>query len=139
MWVHYPILFLILHTFILWLLTFFLRVSALKSGNITITNLLYLQKSQFPSMTTLAGNSYDNQFQQPVLFIVLLALIHQQGIEGHFWYLVSTFFVIARYWHSFEHIACRNLLLRTLAFLLASACFFIAWLTYLTMHIMPSI
>ncbi|NOU49325.1 hypothetical protein HG263_02005 [Pseudoalteromonas sp. JBTF-M23] len=131
MWVHYPILFLIAQMCFLWLLTMWLRISAIKAKLVSAKDIQFIQKANFPRVATLAGNSYDNQFQQSALFIVLLCLLNQQGIEGHFWYVTSTFFVFARYWHCFEHIVCRNLLLRTIAFALATICFFVAWFGYL--------
>ncbi|WP_105168388.1 MAPEG family protein [Pseudoalteromonas sp. T1lg23B] len=135
MWVHYPIMFLILLMCFLWLLTAGLRISAFRRKRVSAYDIQFVEKRNFAQTTTLAGNSYDNQFQQSTLFIVLLCLLEQQNIEGHFWFLVSTFFVVARYWHCFEHIVCRNLLMRTIAFALASSCFFIAWFAYLYINI----
>ncbi|BBN81753.1 hypothetical protein PA25_17380 [Pseudoalteromonas sp. A25] len=131
MWVHYPILFLIAQMCILWLMTLGLRITAYKANEIKIKDIKFVQKDSFPKTVALVGNSYDNQFQQSSLFIVLLCLLNQQGLEGHFWYVTSTFFVLGRYWHCFEHIAGRNLLLRIIAFSLTTSCFFIAWFGYL--------
>ncbi|MCF6434103.1 MAPEG family protein [Pseudoalteromonas sp. MMG022] len=139
MWVHYPIMFLILLMCFLWLLTTALRISAFKRKRVSASDIQFVHKNNFEITTTLAGNSYDNQFQQSTLFIVLLCLLHQQHIEGHFWFVVSTFFVVARYWHCFEHIVCRNLLMRTIAFALASSCLFIAWFAYLYVNIMGKV
>ncbi|CAH9058116.1 hypothetical protein PSECIP111951_01804 [Pseudoalteromonas holothuriae] len=131
MWIHYPIIFLITQMCLLWLLTMGLRIAAFKQKKVSVSDIQFIEKSHFPKTAMLVGNSYDNQFQQSTLFIVLLCLLSQQNIEGHFWYVISTFFVLARYWHCIEHILCKNLLLRTLSFALASACFFIAWFGYL--------
>ena len=118
-----------------WLLTLSYRVSALNQKKASTRDILFVDKQALPQTAVLAGNSYDNQFQQSALFIVLLSLLNQQGVEGHFWYVISTVFVTARFWHAFEHIVCRNLILRTIAFVLGTSSFFIAWFAYIFVNL----
>ncbi|MEK0159197.1 MAPEG family protein [Pseudoalteromonas piscicida] len=131
MWIHIPILFLLSLTLLLFLLTATSRIRAVKNGDIALQDIRYVEKHAFPERIRLLGNSYDSQFQQPVLFIALLILLHIEQMTGQFWFVLSTVFVAARYWHSYEHALGSNLRLRTLAFGLSSFCLFFAWFSFL--------
>ncbi|TMP25811.1 hypothetical protein CWB99_20445 [Pseudoalteromonas rubra] len=131
MWIHIPIFFLVLLYTLLWFTTATLRIRAVYQRKISLADIRFISKDGFPERIRLLTNSYDNQFQLPVLFICLLLLLHVQGIQSQIWYVYSTIFVAARYWHCYEHILGHNLKMRTLAFALGSITLFIAWFTLL--------
>lgn len=131
MWIHIPIFFLVLLYTLLWFTTATLRIRAVYQRKISLADIRFVSKEGFPERIRLLTNSYDNQFQLPVLFICLLLLLHIQGIQSQIWYVYSTVFVAARYWHCYEHILGRNLKMRTLAFALGSITLFVAWFTLL--------
>ncbi|QLE87916.1 MAPEG family protein [Shewanella sp. Scap07] len=78
-----------------------------------------------------ALHSYNNQFQQPLLLLLLLQLIWLLQLDSPLWQIASWLFVLGRYWHTFEHLHGRNLLRRTIAFSLSSMLLFTMWLVFL--------
>ncbi|WP_440054931.1 MAPEG family protein [Pseudoalteromonas sp. T1lg65] len=131
MWIHIPIFFLLALILFLLLLTAGGRIRAVKKGEIALKDIRFVEKSVFPERVRLIGNSYESQFQQPMMFIVLLLFLHTEQASGQFWFVMSTAFVAARYWHCYEHVLGTNLRLRTLAFAFSSLCLFTAWFRFL--------
>ena len=84
-----------------------------------------------PEDILLAGRSYDNQFQQPILFIVLLGFIASNAIQDTTWILAAWLYVLLRLWHSIEHLKAHNLKRRTYAFGLSSLLLLFMWLAFL--------
>ncbi|KAF7769717.1 hypothetical protein PCIT_a2608 [Pseudoalteromonas citrea] len=136
MWIHYPLAFLVALIGFLWLFTMVQRIVAFRSKQISVVDIMFVSKHKLPIRTVLSGNNYDNQFQQPILFIVLLHGLYLQSVSGQFWYVLSAMFVISRYWHCAEHIFTQHLLRRTIAFVIGSLCLFIGWFKYV--HILHS-
>ncbi|KZN52791.1 hypothetical protein N474_22750 [Pseudoalteromonas luteoviolacea CPMOR-2] len=136
MWIQYPIFALILLFLWLWLATASMRIKAVRRGELSLDAVNFVLKDETNKRTRLLGNSYDNQYQQPVLFICLLAFLHMDGISNIGWYLVSMVFVAARYWHCYEHTRGVNIKRRTYAFGLSSMSLFIGWSVWFVMMIM---
>lgn len=131
MWIHYPLFFIVFLLCFLWLFTTIRRVYAFKENIISASTIAFVNKEEIPITTRLAGNSYDNNFQQPILFIILLLSLHQYNLSDMTWYMLSVTFVFCRYWHSIEHILNRRLLSRTIAFILSACCLFIGWFRFI--------
>lgn len=131
MWIQYPLLALLLLIVILWLVTFVLRIRAIQAKNISVSDMFSVNRSAFPVHLRLLGNNYDNQFQQPVLFMLGLFALELDALAGPFWYGCAAVFVVARYWHSYEHVVRRDLLKRTLAFTLGTLSLLALWSNYL--------
>ncbi|MDK2596950.1 MAPEG family protein [Pseudoalteromonas obscura] len=130
MWIHYPIFALVLLFLWLWLATASLRITAVKRGELSLKAVNYVLKDEMNNRTRLYGNSYDNQYQQPILFICLLALLHIESIAGIGWYILALIFVVSRYWHCYEHINSTNIRKRTVAFALSSLSLFGGWIAW---------
>ncbi|KZN49178.1 MAPEG family protein [Pseudoalteromonas luteoviolacea] len=130
MWIQFPIIALVLLFLWLWLATACLRIKAVRRGELSLQAVNFVLKDQMAERTRLYGNSYDNQYQQPVLFICLLALLHIESVAGTGWYLLAFIFVAARYWHCYEHIRSTNIKRRTMAFALSSLSLFGGWLAW---------
>ncbi|KZN45868.1 MAPEG family protein [Pseudoalteromonas luteoviolacea] len=127
MWIQYPIFTLILLFLWLWLATACMRIKAVRRKELSLNAVNFVLKEEMSTRTRLLGNSYDNQYQQPVLFICLLLLLHVEGVSGLGWYAVSAAFVLARYWHCYEHVRGTNIRRRTYAFGLSRSSLFIGW------------
>ncbi|MCF2859810.1 MAPEG family protein [Pseudoalteromonas sp. SMS1] len=127
MWIQYPIFALILLFLWLWLATASMRIKAVRRGELSLKAVNFVLKDEMNKRTRLLGNSYDNQYQQPILFICLLAFLHIDGFANLGWYSLAITFVVARYWHCFEHIRGVNIRHRTYAFALSSVSLFIGW------------
>ncbi|ESP94770.1 MULTISPECIES: MAPEG family protein [Pseudoalteromonas] len=136
MWIHYPIFALVLLFLWLWLATARLRITAVKRGELSLKAVNYVLKDEMNDRTRLYGNSYDNQYQQPILFICLLALLHIESIASIGWYMLAFIFVVSRYWHCYEHIRSTNIRKRTVAFALSSLSLFGGWIAWFTLMIL---
>lgn len=130
-WIYLPILALILLTIFLWLLTAKKRISAVVAKQLSIKTVALVDHNQIPQHILLPGKSYDNQFQQPLLFIVLLGFLAFHHISAIGWQIASWVFVVARFWHCYEHLRCNNIRARTIAFALASTTLFTMWIVFL--------
>lgn len=127
MWIHLPILALLILVFAIFLVTLVLRVKAVQAKTILVYDMFQLNKSNFPNNIQLLGNSYDNQFQMPLLFICALFFTEIDTLDARYWQITAWIFVGARYWHCFEHLIAKNLLRRTLAFVISTVTLFVYW------------
>ncbi|UJX26984.1 MAPEG family protein [Pseudoalteromonas sp. CF6-2] len=118
---------LIVLIFILLFSTFYCRFKLVRTRQITIAQLVNKDFSNASHYVTLLGYSYDNQFQQPVLFMLLNALVLMFGLESYASLILSWMFVAARYWHSYEHVINKSILRRTIAFGLGSITHLMIW------------
>ena len=97
-----PLLAQVVLTFVLLGLTGYSRVSSVRRGETKVRDIA-LGQPNWPAHITKIGNSYNNQFQLPVLFYVvtILALITRQA--DFLFVILSWLFVALRYVHAFIH------------------------------------
>lgn len=130
-WIYGPILAIVLHTFTLLIYAATKRIKAVRNNQLDYKVVQNLEYSAMPVDILLAGRSYDNQFQQPILFIVLLAFMAFHSIQGTAWIIAAWLYVVMRLWHSVEHLSARNIKRRTIAFALSALLLLCMWLTFL--------
>ncbi|WP_394227339.1 MAPEG family protein [Pseudoalteromonas spongiae] len=130
-WIYGPILALLVLTFSLLIRAATKRIVAVRKKQLNYKIVQNLDYREMPQDILLAGRSYDNQFQQPVLFIILLGFLSFHSIETLIWMIAVWSYVALRFWHAFEHISARNLKRRTYAFGLSALLLMAMWLTFL--------
>ena len=130
-WIYGPILALLALTFYLLIRAATKRIVAVRKKQLNYKTVQNLDYREMPQDILLAGRSYDNQFQQPVLFIILLGFLSFHSIETFTWIIAAWCYVALRFWHAFEHIAARNLKKRTYAFGLSALLLIAMWMTFL--------
>ncbi|MGB0986293.1 MAG: MAPEG family protein [Pseudoalteromonas spongiae] len=130
-WIYGPILALLVLTFSLLIRAATKRIVAVRKKQLNYKIVQNLDYREMPQDILLAGRSYDNQFQQPVLFIILLGFLSFHSIETLIWMIAAWSYVALRFWHAFEHISARNLKRRTYAFGLSALLLMAMWLTFL--------
>lgn len=130
-WIYGPILALLVLTFSLLIRAAAKRIVAVRKKQLNYKIVQNLDYREMPQDILLAGRSYDNQFQQPVLFIILLGFLSFHSIETLIWMIAAWSYVALRFWHAFEHISARNLKRRTYAFGLSALLLMAMWLTFL--------
>ncbi|MEI4550795.1 MAPEG family protein [Pseudoalteromonas spongiae] len=130
-WIYGPILALLALTFSLLIRAAAKRIVAVRKKQLNYKIVQNLDYREMPQDILLAGRSYDNQFQQPVLFIILLGFLSFHSIETLIWMIAAWSYVALRFWHAFEHISARNLKRRTYAFGLSALLLMAMWLTFL--------
>ena len=106
------------------------RVPRVMSGEIAMADIA-VERSAYPLRARLLSNSFDNQFQLPVLFYVvaLLALI----LGGVTWFeaIAALLFVALRYAHAIIHVTTNHLLQRFAIYTTGLAVLAILWLMVL--------
>lgn len=130
-WIYGPILALLVLTFSLLIRAAAKRIVAVRKKQLNYKIVQNLDYREMPQDILLAGRSYDNQFQQPILFIILLGFLSFHSIETLIWMIAAWSYVALRFWHAFEHISARNLKRRTYAFGLSALLLMAMWLTFL--------
>ena len=130
-WIYGPILALLVLTFSLLIRAATKRIVAVRKKQLNYKIVQNLDYREMPQDILLAVRSYDNQFQQPVLFIILLGFLSFHSIETLIWMIAAWSYVALRFWHAFEHISARNLKRRTYAFGLSALLLMAMWLTFL--------
>ena len=85
----------------------------------------------YPDDIAKYGNSYSNQFEQPVLFYLLCVLLLISGQrESGLFAALAFLYVALRYVHAFIHITSNNVIRRFYAFLAASAVLVSMWVLF---------
>lgn len=130
-WIYGPILAQLVLTFYLLIRAATKRIIAVRKKQLNYKTVQNINYSEMPQDILLAGRSYDNQFQQPVLFIILLGFLSFHSIETLIWMIAAWSYVALRFWHVFEHISARNLKRRTYAFGISSLLLMAMWMTFL--------
>ncbi len=126
----YPLFTLVLLTFSIGFLSFKTRVKAVKNKQISPS---YFQhnRGKAPEQMLRYNDNYQNLFELPILFYVLigLLLITQNSSIGLI--IGSWLFVFTRIIHSYIHIKTNHIPHRLKAFLSGSIILFIMWISFI--------
>lgn len=76
------------------------------------------------------GNSFNNQFELPMLFFVLIAFILITRVFGTPLLALAWIFVLSRIAHAFVHTTSNNVMWRTRIYSLGAVVLFIMWLIF---------
>ena len=123
----YPLLTMILLVFMVWLWLYITRILSVTMGSLNIESYAEAQQTEKPRMVALAGDNFSNQFELPVLFYVLIALLvylEPQPQDYLFWAWV---FVISRYLHALIHLSYNRVMHRLLAYWLGAISLWVMW------------
>ncbi len=87
-----------------------------------------LDNSRWPEALRKLGNNYASQFELPVLYYAVLALVLVTGLADVPQIVLSWAFVATRFVHSFIHTGANVMVQRFYAFLAGGACIALMWL-----------
>jgi hypothetical protein len=87
------------------------RVPRVMRGEIAIKDIA-IDRAAYPKKARLLSNSFDNQFQLPVLFYVAGLILLWTGLTGWFELALVWIFVGLRYGHAWEHITRNDVIRR---------------------------
>lgn len=93
------------------------RVTALQKRQVRMSE-ISLATDKYPDGAKKAGNALNNQFQLPVMFYALVAILLILGHATHVHVWLAWAFVISRLVHAFIHIGSNNVNFRFGAYLL---------------------
>lgn len=115
------------------------RVPRVMSGEIRAADVA-VERTAYPLKARLLSNSFDNQFQLPVLFFVGVLLALHLGVVGWLAVILAWAFVVLRYVHAAIHVTTNQLTQRFALYTAGLAVLVIFWL-WLVLRILfaPSI
>jgi hypothetical protein len=106
-----------------------LRVQAIRSGA-TQARDIALGQPGWPEQATKVANAYANQFQLPVLYYVLIALVLLVAPAAPGMVPLSWLFVVSRLFHALIHVTTNNVPRRFFVFLAGVVILALMWLLF---------
>ena len=107
-----------------------LRVQAVRDGTLHVRDIALGQPS-WPERITQVQNAYQNQFELPVLFYVLVALALISGRATATFIVLSWLFVVLRLFHALIHTTTNNVPRRFFVYTAGMAVLILMWLWFL--------
>jgi len=109
------------------LLTVTRRRKGALAGDIKIKRFKAMNLEGIDDKYVTPGNSYNNQFQMPMLFIAFVLFALQLEVVDSFYVYASWAFVALRYAHAYIHLTYNNVIHRLLCFGSGVLVLFICW------------
>lgn len=124
-----PLLVEVLLTFLLALWLGVLRARAVAGRMVRVRDIVLGQKA-WPGRVQQVSNSFQNQFEVPVLFYLVVVLAIQTGRVGPLLVGLAWGFVVLRLVHAAIHVTTNKLRPRFMAFLGATVVLAAMWLVF---------
>jgi hypothetical protein len=103
------------------------RVPRVMSGEIDVKDIA-VDRSAYPLRARLLSNSFDNQFQLPLLFYVAVLVALWAGAMGWVEVVLAWLFVALRYLHAAIHVTTNRVFRRFSAYVAGLAVLTLLWL-----------
>lgn len=124
-----PVFVLIALNFVVAVMLFIERNRVLYSGKLKIRDIA-LTKETWPDRAKQLGNAFQNQFEYPVLFYVLVALALITKKADLIFVVLSWLFVLSRIAHAYIHVTTNRVPRRFFAFIFGVAVLAIMWVYF---------
>jgi|APSaa5957512535_1039671.scaffolds.fasta_scaffold335383_2 hypothetical protein len=122
----YPMLTLILFTFICVFISIFARVHALREGHLKLHEFSLMNFSADQSaFVTKSSRNLDNLFQVPILFYICTILLMLLGDQNTYFLVLSWLFVGSRIINSLIHVTYNDFIHRLTAFMVGNSILFV--------------
>ncbi len=131
-----PVFVLIALNLVVAVLLFVERNRVLYSGKLKIRDIA-LTKEAWPDRAKQLGNSFQNQFEYPVLFYVLVAFALITRKADLIFVVLSWVFVVSRILHAYIHITSNRVPRRFFAFIFGVLVLTVMWI-YFAIQILAS-
>ena len=103
------------------------RVPRIMSGEVPMADIA-VERTAYPLKARLLSNSFDNQFQLPVLFFVGALVALHLGVIGWVEVLLAWLFVVLRFVHAGIHVTTNHLYQRFAVYCAGLAVVVLFWL-----------
>jgi len=124
-----PVFALVALTFSLLFLTGYSRVASVRRGETKVRDIA-LGQLNWPEHITKISNSYNNQFQLPVLFYVVVILAYASRAADLLFVILSWAFVATRLGHAYIHVTSNRVGWRFNAFAAGFAVLAAMWIMF---------
>lgn len=105
------------------------RLGSVRRGETKVPSIA-LGQQNWPAKITQIGNSYNSQFQIPVLFYVLVILALMTRMADLLFVVMSWLFVIARLGHCYIHVTSNHVGHRFYAFVAGTTVLLLMWIIF---------
>lgn len=105
------------------------RVAAAKSGAVKLSDIA-VNSNAWPDKVRQIANSYSNQFEQPMLFYVLVVLAVVAGLVDSILIVGAWLFVASRFCHAYVHVTDNNVLTRFKCFAAGVTILIAMWIDF---------
>ncbi|MBM3608688.1 MAG: MAPEG family protein [Alphaproteobacteria bacterium] len=124
-----PVFVQVLLTFALLIATGRKRVAAVKARKVKVSDIAVGQRN-WPAEVAQVSNSFDNQFQLPVLFYALTAFVMITNKGDLTFVILSWIFVATRILHTWVYVTSNNIRYRFRNFLAGAIVLMIMWAVF---------
>jgi len=108
-----------------------LRVAAVKSGTVKLSDFRLNNADSMPPELLQVARNYSNLFEVPVLFYAAGALTLAINMDSTAIVLLGWLFVASRIVHSWIHLTTNNVIRRMQAFMAGNICVLLIWILIL--------
>ncbi|MFC3115189.1 MAPEG family protein [Cellvibrio fontiphilus] len=122
----YPMFAMVLLTFLVAFRLLFLRLKAVKTGSVRLSQ-FRLNTGDMPDEITQTARNYSNLFEIPVLFYAAGATAIAMGTDSSAMIVAAWIFVLARLAHSLIHLTTNDVINRFRAYTLGNLCVLVIW------------
>jgi hypothetical protein len=122
----YPMFAMVLLTFLVAFRLLFLRLKAVKTGSVRLSQ-FRLNTGDMPDEITQTARNYSNLFEIPVLFYAAGATAIAMGTDSSAMIVTAWIFVLARLAHSLIHLTTNDVINRFRAYTLGNLCVLVIW------------
>jgi hypothetical protein len=106
-----------------------LRVRSARAREVRLKDVA-LDSRNWPETSRKIGNNYDNQFQLPVLWYALIALILSLGLADMVFVILAWAFLVARVAHTFIHTGSNEVRQRFFVFGAGAVLLLLMWVWF---------
>lgn len=111
----------------------FLRIKAIKTGQVRISQ-FRLNTGDIPADLVQAARNYSDLFEIPVLFYIAGTIAIAMDVESAAMVVFAWIFVVSRLAHSWIHLTYNNVVHRLWAFMAGNCCILVIWGLLLLKH-----
>ena len=124
-----PLFVLVLLTFVLGFWAAYLRVQAVRSGEVKPRDIA-LREPNWPPHVLKIANAFHNQLELPLLFYVLTILAWITKQADLLFVVLAWIFVVLRLLHAAVHVTSNHLGKRAMLFIAGAAVLVVMWLIF---------
>lgn len=126
-WMLYPLIGMVFLSLYVGLRMLVLRIRAVREDNLNPAYFLLNRGGKPPGYLTRVTQNYDNQFEQPVLFYVVVILVLVMERADYVYLALAWSYFITRILHTAIHTTYNNIFHRRNAFLLSVLALYAMW------------
>ncbi len=124
-----PMFALVMLTFLVMVLTFRSRASAVRRGDVPLKHFALMQDGELPDFVVKTSRNFSNLFETPVLFYTAGVVYIALDLTATRPILCAWLYVAARCLHTLIHLTYNNVLHRLIVFGLANLALLVMWIT----------